>query len=48
MSSLQFAAQIMMAKFVLYLGVAERKRPDKLSWHQYFLQGLPFTLARYL
>ena len=39
MSSLQFAAQILMAKFVLYLGVVERKHPDKLSWHQYFLQG---------
>ncbi|CAK0780864.1 hypothetical protein CVIRNUC_005201 [Coccomyxa viridis] len=41
MSSLQFAAQIVMAKFVLYLGVAERKHPDKLSWHQYFLQVVP-------
>lgn len=39
MSSLQFAAQIVMAKFVLYLGVVERKSPSKLTWHQYFLQG---------
>ena len=39
MSSLQFAAQILMAKFVLYLGVVERKHPEKLSWHQYFMQG---------
>jgi hypothetical protein len=39
MSSLQFAAQILMAKSVLYLGVVERKHPEKLSWHQYFMQG---------
>ena len=39
MSSLQFAAQILMAKFVLHLGIVERKHPEKLSWHQYFMQG---------
>ena len=39
MSSLQFASQIVMARFVLAVGLVRRKNPDKLSWRQYCVQG---------
>ena len=42
MSSLQFASQIVMARFVLAAGLVRRKNPDKLSWRQYCVQGEVF------
>ena len=46
MSSLQFASQIVMARFVLAVGLVRRKNPDKLSWRQYCVQGEVFLQRR--
>ncbi len=40
MSSLQFAAQIVMAKTVLGLGIVKRQKPADLTWREFFVHGL--------
>ncbi|KAK9828533.1 hypothetical protein WJX72_000627 [[Myrmecia] bisecta] len=41
MTSLQFAAQVLMAKLVLRLGLSKRLSKEELSWEQYCKQVLP-------
>lgn len=39
MSSLQFAAQIIMAQTVLKLGIVKRQKPADLTWGEFFVHG---------
>ncbi|KAK9915304.1 hypothetical protein WJX75_007302 [Coccomyxa subellipsoidea] len=41
MSSLQFAAQIVMAKAVLSAGIVKRQKPAELTWKEFFVHVVP-------
>ncbi len=43
MSSLQFAAQIVMAKAVLSFGIVKRRKPAELTWRDYFVHGMSWS-----